>query len=93
MLGWMHAESPEEEEIKFSAFMESLSKFDVSIFGDVIVKRVKDIEQLARKWQKEARGYRDKYHRAQSDAHDKIDVRELRSCGGTLKQVTNDRHL
>ena len=78
LLNWMHAESLEEEETKFSAFMESLSRFDVSIFGDVVVKRVKDIELLARKWQKEARGYREKYHRAQTDAHDKIAYRSFK---------------
>ncbi|KAJ5793670.1 hypothetical protein N7457_000269 [Penicillium paradoxum] len=78
LLGWMQAESPEVEEKKFSAFMESLAQFDVSLFGDVVVKRVKDIELLARKWQKEARGYRDKYHRVQSEAHDKIAYRSFK---------------
>ncbi|KAJ6141230.1 hypothetical protein N7470_010126 [Penicillium chermesinum] len=78
LLGWMHAESPEEEEAKFSAFMESLKRFDVGAFGDVVVKRLKDIETLARKWQKEARGYRDKYHRVQSEAHDKIAYRSFK---------------
>ncbi|OQE41442.1 hypothetical protein PENCOP_c005G00600 [Penicillium coprophilum] len=72
LLSWMQAESLADEETKFSAFMESLAQFDVSLFGDVVVKRVKDIELLARKWQKEARGYREKYHRVQSEAHDKI---------------------
>ncbi|KAJ5648206.1 hypothetical protein N7490_004578 [Penicillium lividum] len=78
LLEWMRAESPEEEDAKFSAFLESLSRFDVSIFGDVVVKRVKDIELLARKWQKEARGYREKYHRVQSEAHDKIAYRSFK---------------
>ncbi|KAG0155215.1 hypothetical protein PDIDSM_789 [Penicillium digitatum] len=63
LLDWMKAESLEDEDTKFSAFMESLAQFDVALFGDVVVKRVKDIELLARKWQKEARGYREKYHR------------------------------
>ncbi|KAJ6096202.1 hypothetical protein N7486_006948 [Penicillium sp. IBT 16267x] len=78
LLEWMRAESPEEEDRKFSAFMESLTRFDISIFGDVVVKRVKDIELLARKWQKEARGYREKYHRVQSEAHDKIAYRSFK---------------
>lgn len=72
LLDWMRAENLEEEETRYSAFLESLAQFDVSVFGDVVVKRVKDIEILARKWQKEARGYREKYHRVQSEAHDKI---------------------
>ncbi|KAJ5799515.1 uncharacterized protein N7518_001583 [Penicillium psychrosexuale] len=78
LLDWMKAESPEDEENKFSAFMESLAQFDVALFGDVVVKRVKDIELLARKWQKEARGYREKYHRVQSEAHDKIAYRSFK---------------
>ncbi|KGO72939.1 Autophagy-related protein 11 [Penicillium italicum] len=78
LLNWMKAESPEDEESKFSAFMKSLAQFDVALFGDVVVKRVKDIELLARKWQKEARGYREKYHRVQSEAHDKIAYRSFK---------------
>lgn len=78
LLGWMQAESLEDEDSLFKAFMESLSQFDVAVFGDVVVKRVKDIEVLARKWQKEARGYRDKYHRIQVEAHDKIAYRSFK---------------
>ncbi|KAI3197118.1 hypothetical protein CBS147311_7010 [Penicillium roqueforti] len=78
LLDWMKAESLEDEEKKFSAFMESLAQFDVALFGGVVVKRVKDIELLARKWQKEARGYREKYHRVQSEAHDKIAYRSFK---------------
>ena len=75
---WMDAETPEEETDKYMNFVESLCQFDVDVFGDAIVKRVKDIELLARKWQKEARGYRDKYHRTHSDAHDKIAYRAFK---------------
>ncbi|KAL4868885.1 hypothetical protein BDV12DRAFT_168824 [Aspergillus spectabilis] len=78
LLGWMQANTPEEETDKFMAFMESLHQFNVDIFGEAVVKRVKDIELLARKWQKEARGYRDKYHRMQSEAHDKIAYRSFK---------------
>ncbi|KAJ5135583.1 uncharacterized protein N7515_004861 [Penicillium bovifimosum] len=78
LLAWMEAENLEDEDAKFSAFMESLAQFDVSVFGDVVVKRVKDIESLARKWQREAKGYRDKYHRVQSEAHDKIAYRSFK---------------
>ncbi|KAL5001142.1 autophagy-related protein 11-domain-containing protein [Aspergillus recurvatus] len=78
LLSWMRSESLEEETNRFKAFMESLHQFSVDIFGDAVVKRVKDIEMLARKWQKEARGYRDKYHRMQSEAHDKIAYRSFK---------------
>ncbi|KAJ5141310.1 hypothetical protein N7526_002305 [Penicillium atrosanguineum] len=81
LLGWMQAETLEEEEAKFSIFIESLSHFDVSIFGDAVIKRMKDIETLARKWSKEAKTYkpyRDKYHRVQSEAHEKIAYRSFK---------------
>lgn len=35
-------------------------------------KRVKDVEHTARKYTRDARGYRDKYQRAQKEAHEKI---------------------
>ncbi|KAJ6115842.1 hypothetical protein N7523_006259 [Penicillium sp. IBT 18751x] len=81
LLGWMQAETLEEEEAKFSTFIDSLAKFDVSIFGDAVIKRMKDIETLARKWSKEAKTYkpyRDKYHRIQSEAHEKIAYRSFK---------------
>ncbi|KAL4906286.1 hypothetical protein BDW74DRAFT_151651 [Aspergillus multicolor] len=78
LMTWMRADTPEQETNRFSAFLESLHQFSVDIFGDAVVKRVKDIEVLARKWQKEARGYRDKYHRMQSEAHDKIAYRSFK---------------
>ena len=81
LLGWMQAETLEEEEAKFSAFIESMALFDVSIFGEAVIKRMKDIETLARKWSKEAKtykSYRDKYHRVQSEAHEKIAYRSFK---------------
>ena len=38
----------------------------------------KDIEVLARKWQKDAKIYRERYHRAQSEAHDKKAFRSFK---------------
>jgi autophagy-related protein 11 len=73
--------------------MECLSQFDVSVFGDVVVKRVKDIEVLARKWQKEARAYRDKYHRVQSEAHDKIAYRTFKEGDLTLFLPTRNQSI
>lgn len=78
LLTWMEAESDEEQTDRFMAFMESLAQFDVNIFVDAVVKRLKDIEVLARKWQKDAKIYRERYHRAQSEAHDKIAFRSFK---------------
>jgi autophagy-related protein 11 len=39
---------------------------------------MRDMEHTARKWQKEARGYRDKAHRFQAEAHEKIAFRSFK---------------
>ena len=78
LLDWMVADTEEEEALRFKKFVDGLSQFGAEIFGDAVVKRVKDIELLARKWQKEARVYRDKYHRVQSEAHEKIAYRSFK---------------
>ncbi|OXV08069.1 hypothetical protein Egran_04168 [Elaphomyces granulatus] len=77
-LAWINREDLQEESSKFKSFMESIAKFDVDVFSEPVIRRVKDIEMLARKWQKEARGYRDKYHRAQSEAYEKIAYRSFK---------------
>lgn len=69
---------PDDEDAKFKEFIDSMAKFDVVVFGEAVVKREKEIEVLARKWQKEARSYRDKYHRTQSEAYDKIAYRSFK---------------
>lgn len=71
-------DSPDDEDAKFKNFMDSMTKFDVEVFSEAVVKREKEIETVARKWQKEARSYRDKYHRMQSEAHDKIAYRSFK---------------
>jgi autophagy-related protein 11 len=78
LLPWMQAETPEEEESNYAAFIENLSRFDFSIFGEAVIKRVKDLETYARKYLKESRTYRDRYHRVQSEAHEKIAYRSFK---------------
>lgn len=63
---------PEVEASKFSAYIQDVQSFDIDAFTDAIAKRVKEAEHTTRKWQREVRAYRDKAHRAQSEAHEKI---------------------
>lgn len=90
---WIQTDDPDEEASKYAAFINAVGKFDIEAFGEVVVKRVKDIEALARKWQKEARGYRDKYHRAQSDAHDKISYRSFKDGDLALFLPTRNQNM
>lgn len=75
LMYWMQASDSEAETSRYSAFTSSLATLDLDAAADTIVKRVKDVETLARKWQKDSRAYRDRYHRAQTEAHDKIAYR------------------
>ncbi|ODH28687.1 hypothetical protein ACO22_03906 [Paracoccidioides brasiliensis] len=78
LLQWIHTNDPEEEQANYTAFITAVNEFNVEAFGEAIVKRVKDIETLARKWQKEARGYREKSRRFQSESHEKIAYRSFK---------------
>ncbi|KAI9875378.1 MAG: oligomeric, coiled-coil, peripheral membrane protein, partial [Pleopsidium flavum] len=78
LLYWMHAEDSDTEAERYAAYLDKVGSFNMDAFMETIVKRVKETEHMARKWQKEARAYRDKSHRAQSEAHDKIAFRSFK---------------
>jgi autophagy-related protein 11 len=72
LLYWMDNSDPDTEAEKYQAFMSELGSFDMDALVETVYKRVKDIEHMARKLQRDARSYRDKAHALQKDAHDKI---------------------
>ncbi|KAL1650301.1 hypothetical protein SLS58_001114 [Diplodia intermedia] len=74
-LKWTEQENPGAEEVRFTEFMLTVKRFDIDTFSEAITKRMRDMEHTARKWQREARTYRDKSHRYQSEAHEKIAIR------------------
>ncbi|KZF22499.1 hypothetical protein L228DRAFT_210734 [Xylona heveae TC161] len=78
LLAWMQAEDAQDESTQFQAFLQSIDRFDLIVFSEVITKRIKETEHLARKWQRETRSYRDKAHRAQAEAHGKIAFRSFK---------------
>ncbi|KAL8850334.1 MAG: hypothetical protein Q9221_004749 [Calogaya cf. arnoldii] len=77
-LSWATRDDPEIENQLYDRLKEDLQTFDINIFHEAIIKRIKDAEHLARKWQREARGCREKAHRAQSEAHEKIAYRSFK---------------
>ncbi|KAI9851912.1 MAG: oligomeric, coiled-coil, peripheral membrane protein [Thelocarpon superellum] len=77
LLRWTQVDDPETETQKYTTLLEVLGRLDLDAFGEAMAKRVKDTEHLARKWQKEARAYRDKTHRFQQEAHEKIAFRSF----------------
>lgn len=77
-LQWTDSTSPEEENARYQEFIDKLNLFNMETFSDAVAKRMRDMEHTARKWQKEARAYRDKAHRFQADSHEKIAYRSFK---------------
>ncbi|KAH8844827.1 oligomeric, coiled-coil, peripheral membrane protein, variant 2 [Pyricularia oryzae] len=78
LLYWMNATDVQGETEKYDKFMSTLGSFDVDAFADTVYRRVKDVEHIARKLQRDVRGYREKTHALHKDAHDKIAFRNFK---------------
>jgi len=75
---WASSTTTDDEDDAYQAYMQKISLFSTSVFSDAIAKRYRDFEYTARKWQKEAKQYREKATRLQSEAHTKIAVRDFK---------------
>lgn len=75
---WALREDKEAEAEQFDAFHHESKAFDMEVFCDAIVKRIKDVEHNTRRWHREAKNYRDRFHRAQFDSQHKIAFRGFR---------------
>lgn len=78
LMYWMNTTDAATESDKYAAFMEKLGSFDTEVFSDTIYMRIKEAEHKARKWQREAKAYRDRAHAQQKDAHEKIAFRNFK---------------
>jgi len=72
LLNWMHSDDSSLEGEKYAAYIDKIGSFDIDQFSEAITKRVKDMEYTAKKYNKDARSYREKSHMAQKEAHEKI---------------------
>jgi autophagy-related protein 11 len=77
-LQWTDSTDAEEENQRYQELVDKLDMFDLETFSEAVWKRMRDMEHTARKWQKEARAYRDKSHRFQAEAHEKIAYRSFK---------------
>lgn len=77
-LQWTESISTQEEDERYKDLINKLDLFNTETFSEAIAKRMRDMEHTARKWQKEARAYRDKSHRFQADSHEKIAYRSFK---------------
>lgn len=72
LLYWTNETDASVEADKYDAFIKKLGDFNMDLFADTVYHRIKEVEHKARKWQREARGYRDRAHTMQKDSHEKI---------------------
>ena len=78
LLYWSSSADNATEGEQFAAFMDKLGDLDIDLVSDTIYHRIREVEHKARKWQKEARAYRDRAHIAQRDGHEKIAFRNFK---------------
>lgn len=72
LLNWMDCLDIQAESTKYDAYISSFGFYDMDAFCEVLYRRVKDVEHMARKLQRDARAYRDKAHALQKESHEKI---------------------
>lgn len=75
---WVGIEDMALESQKYEDFIKDIQAFNMDAFSEAIIKRVKESDHIARKWQREAKAYREKFHRTQSEAHEKIAFRSFK---------------
>ena len=75
---WVVNGDMDAESHAYDEFSKEIHSFRMDAFSEAIIKRVKEAEHTARKWQREAKSYRDKSHRAQVEAHEKIAFRAFK---------------
>jgi autophagy-related protein 11 len=77
-LYWTSDTETTDEDTKYQGFISALQRLDLDSTMDLVIKRYKDVESIAKKYQKDSRAYREKSHRLQSEARDKIAFRSFK---------------
>lgn len=71
LLYWT-SETDATEAEKYETFMKKLGNFNMELFSETVYHRIKEVEHKAKRWQREARSYRDRAIAMHKDSHDKI---------------------
>ena len=77
-LHWAKAVNSEEATQAYIDFSKATKMFDIDTFTEVTYRRLKEVEHIARKSQRESRLHRDKSQRAQNEAHDRLALRSFK---------------
>ena len=75
---WARSDDLDTETESYDTFIREIQTFNMDNFTEAVIKRVKETEHTARKWQREAKAYREKSHRYQLEAHEKIAYRSFK---------------
>jgi len=89
LLYWMDSTDSDEEADKYSRYL-GRTVIDLDAFSQEITSRVREAEKYAKKWQKEARAYRDKAKRYTIEAENKIAYRQFKEGDLALFLPTNN---
>ncbi|KAL2263855.1 hypothetical protein VTK26DRAFT_4764 [Humicola hyalothermophila] len=72
LLNWTNSLDVQAEATNYDAYISLFGSYDMDAFCEVLYRRVKDIEHMARKLQREARAYREKAHAFRKESNEKI---------------------
>ena len=89
LLYWMESGDSDEEADKYSRYLGRVV-IDLDAFVQAITNRVRDAEKYAKKWQKEARAYREKAKKYAQEAETKIAFRGFKEGDLALFLPTNN---
>ena len=85
MLRWPDARTTEEETAQFEAYLQQIARFSLDVFSEAIVKRMRDFEYTAKKYNKEAKesikradAYKERSLKLKTEAHTKIAVKDFK---------------
>ena len=91
ILHWAKIEDSDQASKSYDEFINNAVNLDMDVFYETMYKRIKEIEHIARKGQRDARAYRDKAHQAQSNAHDRLALRNFKEGDLALFLPTRDQ--
>jgi autophagy-related protein 11 len=89
LLYWMESGDSDEEADKYSRYLGRVV-IDLDAFVQAVTNRVRDAEKYAKKWQKEARAYREKAKKYAQEAETKIAFRGFKDGDLALFLPTNN---
>ena len=85
VLRWPDAVTAQDEAAQFEAYVQQISKFNLDTFSEAVIKRMRDFEYTAKKYNKEAKesnkraeAYKERSLKLKTEAHTKIAVKDFK---------------